>query len=100
MCGGPYSPELARDYYDINVRGAEPWVPEGFDREGFLGLVRGRDEGWLELAATVLYVGEEVSNVDELVEVVHEIKPSFRVEEIRRVVEELGALLASTRQLS
>jgi len=38
---GPYSPDLAQDYYNLPERGAD--IPDSFDRKGFLELVKGKD---------------------------------------------------------
>lgn len=90
---GPYSPDLARDYYRIDVGAVEPWVPRGFRSKEFLDLVGGRDERWLELASTILLVSEETRNLDRIVEIVCEIKPSFSRVEVEGVVRELCSLI-------
>jgi len=54
---GPYSPGLADAHYELaedpeHAARDDAVLPSGFDREGFLRLVGGRSDGWLEVAAT------------------------------------------------
>ncbi|MEM2587927.1 MAG: hypothetical protein QXV23_06470 [Candidatus Bathyarchaeia archaeon] len=64
---GPYSRELADDYYELARQRvlSEAELPEGFDAEGFIELVRGRDARWLEVAASILAVLEEYPDLSE-----------------------------------
>jgi len=52
---GPYSPELAKDYYSLNFAEttAAP-LPKEFKADEFLSLVKGKDERWLEAVATAM----------------------------------------------
>jgi uncharacterized protein YwgA len=50
---GPYSPDLARDYYALELTGGRG-LPESFRKDEFLGLVLGKDSNWLEAEATAL----------------------------------------------
>jgi uncharacterized protein YwgA len=50
---GPYSPPLAQDYYtDLTSVAPDTASISEFDADSFAALVRGKDEQWLELAAT------------------------------------------------
>ncbi|MBC7112712.1 MAG: hypothetical protein H5T34_01600 [Candidatus Methanomethyliales bacterium] len=82
---GPYSPDLARDYYSLAA--APPAegpvnLPGAFRREEFLSFVSapGRDEEWLEAAATAADLAEVWSlegegSVRELTEHLKKMKP-------------------------
>jgi len=87
---GPYSPSLADDYYHLDNVTPAP-LPEGFRREDFLALVKGRDEKWLEAAATILAVYEYNRNIsrERLIDIVTEIKSSFSRENIEKTLEDL-----------
>lgn len=51
---GPYSPALARDYYDGAFASvAANDAPPSVDYSSFLELVGGRDREWLEVASTL-----------------------------------------------
>ena len=51
---GPYSPELAEDYYRrLDV---ESTLPPEFRSQDFINLVKDKDVKWLEIAATVLLI--------------------------------------------
>ncbi|MEM4497354.1 MAG: hypothetical protein QW692_00825 [Nitrososphaerota archaeon] len=64
---GPYSRELADDYYELAGQRVLPEadLPSGFDAEGFIELVRGRDARWLEVAASILAVSERYPDLPE-----------------------------------
>lgn len=51
---GPYSPELANDYYEdeFTIPSEEEGMPPSFDLVSFLDLVEDRSVKWLEHAAT------------------------------------------------
>jgi len=76
---GPYSPELANDYYrisdigDIPDGGLEDWA----GREEFLGLAASHNSAeWLEIAGTLLYIyRNEPLSIDRLI---------FRAKRVRR----------------
>jgi len=87
---GPYSPDLAGDYYRLNCDIKEARLPE-FRKEEFLRFIKGRDDKWLEIASTLLLIGEEVKNPEELIEMTLEVKPSFDERKVRGVLEELKA---------
>ncbi|MCR8454650.1 MAG: hypothetical protein NDP13_06660 [Crenarchaeota archaeon] len=64
---GPYSRELADDYYELACLETLPKtdLPSRFDAEGFIELVRGRDAMWLEVAASILTVLEKYPDLPE-----------------------------------
>ncbi|MEM2365691.1 MAG: hypothetical protein QXL06_01980 [Nitrososphaerota archaeon] len=64
---GPYSRELSDDYYELVRQNPLPEadLPSGFDAEGFIELVRGRDARWLEVAASILTVSERYPDLPE-----------------------------------
>lgn len=51
---GPYSPELAKDYYNLPHVEEEIEVPENF-----IKLIKGKSERWLELASSLVMVLEK-----------------------------------------
>lgn len=52
---GPYSPDLAQDYYSIEEREGDQQLiePLNGNPDAFVSLVEGRDTRWLEIAATI-----------------------------------------------
>ena len=85
--GGPYSPELADDYYSLpDEAGA---LPE-FDKRGFLDLVRGKDTDWLEATATILSIYEDHRDLRWAIERTAELKPWIPEEKMKGIVEDLG----------
>jgi uncharacterized protein YwgA len=90
---GPYSPDLAQDYYNLPKRGAD--IPDSFDRKGFLELVKGKDRAWLEAAATILMIYEDTSDLSWAIERTSELKPWIskeRIEEIARDLDNAGLI--------
>ena len=56
---GPYSKDLADDYYKLeNAEISEPIndLEPSFNSSGFINLVSGKDEDWLESAATLMSI--------------------------------------------
>ena len=89
---GPYSSSLASDYYGIteNLEDVEvnP-LPNEFNSEGFLNLVNGRDDGWLEIASTLLDQKPRFTEDRNLVEHVESIKCDYSVDYIQEVLNNL-----------
>jgi uncharacterized protein YwgA len=56
---GPYSPELAEDYYNLSGRGEISAAGSEIDREIFTAIVTDRDPEWLEYAATLYKLKSE-----------------------------------------
>ena len=84
--GGPYSPELADDYYSLPDE-AEA-LPE-FDKKGFLNLIRGRNTDWLEAATTILSIYEDHKDLRWAIERTAELKPWISEEKMKSIVEDL-----------
>ncbi len=61
---GPYSPDLAEDYYALangySHEGTGFKLPNDFDESRFMDLVKGRSYEWLEIAATLLALHRSV----------------------------------------
>ncbi|MBC7218602.1 MAG: hypothetical protein H5T49_00490 [Hadesarchaea archaeon] len=83
---GPYSPDLAKDYYELSLPACDLAGLDNFDSEKFLKIVKDRDLPWLEIASTILSVKETNPQISEarLTAIVAEIKNTDenRVEEI------------------
>ena len=57
---GPYSPELANDYYNLPKVDGEIKLPEDF-----LKLIKNKSERWLELASSLVMVFEKYPRISE-----------------------------------
>uniref|UniRef100_A0A7C4VV97 DUF4065 domain-containing protein n=1 Tax=Fervidobacterium pennivorans TaxID=93466 RepID=A0A7C4VV97_FERPE len=57
---GPYSPDLAKDYYNLPETKEEEELP----RE-FYNLVKGKSSRWLELATTLIMIKDGFKSFDE-----------------------------------
>jgi len=57
---GPYSPELANDYYNLPKVDGEIKLPEDF-----LKLIKDKSERWLELASSLVMVFEKYPRISE-----------------------------------
>lgn len=93
---GPYSRELADDYYELNNMRVIPEseLPKSFDKDRFAAFLSGRDDEWLEAAATLLSVwetnkGVEGYDLSKLINHVSKLKPYIRKSRIKAVAEEL-----------
>ena len=97
---GPYSESLTDEYYALARNGrqyaaATPDLPESFRREGFLDLVGGRSDGWLEIAASLISKSECITQRDVLVENTESTKAGFTsgfIAGVLRELEETGLL--------
>ena len=90
---GPYSKGLVRDYYNMDDSNNNPNALNSLNRDKFLNLVREKSDGWLELAATILY---KKGTIDDklLLEYIAWIKCEFSNEEIEKVYSDLqGTIL-------
>ena len=92
---GPYSPDLSRDYYELAEEEVAPAsLPGTFRREDFLKLVKGKEEWWLEIAATILLLWEEGwRKRDEVIEAVARIKSIESKEEREYIADVLRDLV-------
>lgn len=90
---GPYSPELAEDYYSL-ARNKELYdkvdkqLPASFEKSKFLELVKDKDTKWLEIAATLLDLKGSFDG-EELIEHVYDIKSAFEKDFIKSVYNDL-----------
>lgn len=95
---GPYSPALAKDYYELSGTGNPAAIDDTIDKDLFEELVRNRDNGWLEVAATIHKLRpklEIISSGDtrsEVIERVSNMKEEPE-EHVAEVYEELDSLL-------
>ena len=81
---GPYSRQLADDYFELAENGTEEILdlPEEFDDKSFYELVENKDEKWLEAATTSLSLNSHFKNANSLLERVANMKPHISKEEI------------------
>lgn len=87
---GPYSRDLAYDYYHLPSESAD--LPL-FDREGFLNLVRGKSMRWLEIASTVVAIYKATGDLEWAITRTSKLK-AVKEEEVRKIAEELRYLLS------
>jgi uncharacterized protein YwgA len=89
---GPYSPQLANYYFSGDFGFAPLWytLPDSFDQTRFLSLVSGKDEPWLEIAATLIDSKKFYSSKEEILEAVNRIKPKYDCESIKSIYDELS----------
>ncbi|GBE17519.1 hypothetical protein BMS3Abin16_00102 [archaeon BMS3Abin16] len=85
---GPYSPNLAEDYYKID---SVPHVETVNLTDEFTRLVKGKSEEWLELAATALMIRKRYPEIDEnhIIKLVRSGKPWAEEETLRAILAEL-----------
>ena len=85
---GPYSPELASDYY--RLEGVEPEPVEGADVEIVKWFVSHKPR-WLEIASSILWIKEAYprSKPKEIYSILTLSKPWVGEEEFRRILREL-----------
>jgi len=91
---GPYSPGLADAHYELaedpeHAARDDAVLPSGFDREGFLRLVSGRSDGWMEVAATLADLRGRFAEDRKLVAHVESIKCNYTAGFIGTVLREL-----------
>jgi len=85
---GPYSPDLAKDYYKLDEVDTNALldVPDEF-----LGLVKNRSTRWLEIASTILMLKKRYDD-DEVAELIDHVarNKDSSVSFVRDVTMELG----------
>ena len=91
---GPYSTTLADDYYNLSenperVANSKPITPNGFRENEFLQLVDGRDNDWLEVAATLVDQSCRFTDDIMLVDHVESIKCNYSSDFINSVLHNL-----------
>ncbi len=85
---GPYSPELASDYY--RLEGVEPEPVEGADVE-IVKWFASHDPRWLEIASSILWIKEAYprSKPKEVYSILTLSKPWVGEKEFKRIFREL-----------
>ncbi len=90
---GPYSVELADDYYELSRRGTVVEKEIEFDKENFIDFVKNKDGTWLEIAATALSImdrykymasGEELEDI--IINLTERIKPFASKRSIKKIL--------------
>ena len=97
---GPHSEVMADECWDLaenrdRYDGALPELPQGFRSGEFLDLVRGRSNGWLEIAATLLSKRKFMSKRSHIVSNTEFSKVGFTrefIDETLRDLEEAGLI--------
>lgn len=94
---GPYSSMLADEYYEYargntntntTITNSSNDIDNVADR--FLGIVRGKDSDWLEVAGTILHLSEKYDNKDTVLSLAIDIKGHrFGAERIKQIFKEL-----------
>lgn len=85
---GPYSKALTDKYYHLPDSAVSIDPSSSFHAKDFLNLFQGKDDGWLELAATLLHKKGTVED-DVLLEHVAWIKCDFTSEQLDDVYSDL-----------
>lgn len=88
---GPYSPNLADDYYEIEKKGLNInkefdldfyiWLKNSREFKALVGLVKNKDSRWLEVAATMVDFSSTVKRKAE--------REGFSEEEVREILESI-----------
>jgi len=84
---GPYSPDLAKDYYSLDdVEASLVRLPRRF-----VELVRGKNVEWLEYATTLLMISKRYPNIGDnlIIKLVKSSKPYAEENELREILDEL-----------
>ena len=101
---GPYSSTLTDEYYSLaknpkQYEATQSELPQQFRRDDFLSFVRSKNNGWLEIAATLLSKREFIPRRDDLVENTENTKVGFSREFIDEALRDLeGANLIKCDQ--
>jgi len=86
---GPYSKELADDYYELARQKVLPEasLPPEFNADAFVSLVKDRDAKWLETAASILMVLEKYPGMseNEVYDILRMSKPWLTYESFEKV---------------
>ena len=86
---GPYSPQLAEDYYTLGESAIEP--EKITMEEGFIKLIKKKSDWWLELASTVVMISERYRDMGDemMVKLVRNSKPFASESEVEEVISKL-----------
>ncbi len=88
---GPYSPDLANDYYDeTNFLENDGYfeVPDEFEEQNFVQKIK-VDSKWLETAATLLSLSHHFPQQDKLIEKTANMKSHIEKKYIANTYEEM-----------
>ena len=91
---GPCSSTLTAECYDLEenperYREARPELPPQFRSGEFLQFVRGRSNGWLEVATTLLSKRKSISKRSDVLESTESSKYGFTREFIHKTMRDL-----------
>ena len=98
---GPYSRDLAEDYYHLPDRGEG--LPHTFRISEFLSLVSDADSDWLEVAATLIMVWEHTRDLEWALERTSELKywiPKEKIEKIAERLMKFGLIKGQTKVMA
>ena len=95
---GPYSSALTDTYYgmarsgDMHLLAEDISLGASFDKDGFLGAVRGKDKHWLEIATTLINCSTLYKDRKDLVEIAKYVKDDEKDMRVSKTLAELEAL--------
>lgn len=91
---GPYSRELADDYYSLNKEDIKRADPMELPLE-YISFIKGKDSYWLEIAATYLSfrLGNPNKSLDDLCNLITEIKPWTKHGDVKNIASEVENFL-------
>lgn len=89
---GPYSPELARDYYSLTEKDIAPvGVELGEEKKELLSWFISHDSYWLEIASSIIWLREAYRKAgeEEMYSILKLSKPWVKRERFGRIYREL-----------
>jgi uncharacterized protein YwgA len=90
---GPYSSELADDYYELakehNSRIYPKALPDSFDTKGFYEFVADKNLEWLEVASTLLSLNKSFTDKSSLLDRITNMKDHIPRDKIKDILSEL-----------
>ncbi|MEM3693019.1 MAG: hypothetical protein QXI39_03245 [Candidatus Bathyarchaeia archaeon] len=92
---GPYSPSLAREYYGISsgldAKGLKPVPLNLGGKEDLLKWFVSKEEGWLEVASSILWIKERYPSISEkeLFSILQLSKPWVNEEDFKGILKDL-----------
>lgn len=89
---GPYSPELAGDYY--NLEGVSPVPIELGDKKELLNWFVSHDMKWLEIASSIISITDSYREIpdSEIYDILHMSKPWVKKDDFQKIINELGRM--------
>lgn len=91
--GGPHSPQLMEEYWDIggqSVSSAGP-LPDSFARDDFVMTVSGRDAQWLEVATILINLSRHYTHRTELLKHMTSMAPWYSEPYVDGVLQDIAA---------